>query len=193
MAAYRAANGGYEWELTLHPDTAAALLSAVCVDETPGRPNPHWLGHLLWGPKSWSIEFDGPKFRLYPLGRGNMKRFGLPHGTIQPTKLGSRLTLHGDGDDWILRVVGVLMPVFALVIGLSVFIPQFAPERFWLGVIVVAAFVGWAAFAGLWLLPYSYKHVYLDFIDDLFAEQIITPEKKSLLHEDALPKVGSRG
>lgn len=172
MAGYRKTDDGYEWDLTLHPDTAATLLSAVCVDETPGRPNPQWLGHLLWGPKSWSIKFDGPKFRLYPLGRGSFYTlYGLPHGMIEPSKTGSRLTLRGESDRDLYRVVVMVSPVFALLLGFGAFIQLFTTARVMFAVLATVAVAGWVTFV-VWLSPCISRATYLDFIDDLFAGHV---------------------
>src|SRR5262245_60919595 len=107
MPAHRQIDGVYQWEVSLPPASVAALLAAVCVDLN--SPNPQFLGHLLWGPKSWTIRFDGPNFELRPLGRGNMYTiFGLKHGTLIPTKSGCRIELRGTSN------IRVFYPVFAI-------------------------------------------------------------------------------
>jgi hypothetical protein len=191
MAAHRQIDGVYQWELTLPPASAAALLSAVCVDL--GSAKPHYLAHLLWGPKSWTIRFDGSTFELRPLGRGGIyTSLGIPCGMLVPTKAGSRIELRQNGDEsqrQLLRWFPIIFPPI-----IAVWLVVFAPPDFsiWIRIPLALAIVGWFIFGFRWLMPWMARTTYTDFIDDLFADYVAHPSAEKKLPSPAnVPTAGT--
>ena len=173
MAAYRQIEGGYQWELSVPPAHAAALLSAVCVNLDD--PNSHYVGHLLLGPKTWQIRFLGNEFELQPLGHRNLHRsldaiFGLPKGRIVATKSGCRVELRR-GDNRIERLaIMVFGVVFPAIMGPIVASQVLSDFTIWTRATVATAFVAWFTIWILWLTPWLAKIRYRDMLDELFAD-----------------------
>ncbi len=173
MAVHRQIDDVYQWELSIPPASAAALLSAVCV--YLGSPKPRFWGHLLWGPKSWTIRFDGNNFELRSFNRGNLyTTFGLPYGSIITTKAGCRIELRRNGDEQLRQLLKWFPIVFSAVI--AVWLSFAAPPSFpiWIRIVGTLTIVGWFTFAFRWLMPWMARTAYTDFIDDLFADYIVS-------------------
>ena len=170
MAGQRQADGSYQWELSIPPESVVALLSAVCVDM--GDPNSHFLGHLLWGPKSWCVRFEGSRFRLWRF-TGNM--YGLPQGTIVATKSGSRVELGPDDSEQqvTLRHLWGLFPVFGLVPAVALVFALGPYLSIWFTLAGALAFAGWFAFGFGWLAPWMARRAYTDFMDELFEDYLL--------------------
>ena len=176
MAAHRQIDGVYQWELSIPPASAAALLSAVCVNLDD--PNSHYVGHLLLGPKTWQIRFSGNEFELQPLGHGSLRRsfdtiFGLPQGRIVATKAGCRVELRR-GENRIERLaimaIAVVLPAIIGPIVASQFLSDFS---IWTRATVATAIVAWFATWCLWLIPWIARLRYRDMLDELFADYIL--------------------
>lgn len=174
MAAHRQIDGAYQWELSIPPASAVALLSAVCVNLDD--PNSHYVGHLLLGPKAWQLRFDGWNFDLRPLGRGNIYTiYGLTRGTIVPAKYGSRIELRLSGNEELRQGIWWLPIVFPPCI--AIWLIALAPPAFPISLRILAALVtGWSVFEIYWLLPWRARRAYTDFVDELFADYLVRPE-----------------
>jgi hypothetical protein len=173
MAAHRQVDGIYQWELSIPPASAAALLSAVCVDLDD--PNSHYVGHLLLGPKTWEVHFHGNEFELRPLGAGKYHLiYGSVTGRIIDAKGGSRLELR-------LATIARYNVIFAIVavpvsLGWTVMLFHLlADYALWIRICASAAAIGWFAFGFLWLIPREPLWRHLGFFDDLFADYIVPP------------------
>ena len=175
MAAHRQIDGVYQWELSIPPDSAAALLRAVCVDLDD--PNSHYLGHVLLGPKTWQIRFMEAEFELRPLASGGLYLLvGTPRGLITATKSGSVVQLRLSD-----RFREHFYIFAAAAIGLSIaytatVFALLADRALWIRVTVSTALIAWSALAWLWLLPRHPLWNYLSFLDDLFADYIVSGE-----------------
>jgi hypothetical protein len=94
----------------------------VCVDQSGNGNSWQAIGHLLWGPKSWSVRFEGQGFRLSPLGHRDTFRmiFSPKIGKLMATKSGTCLRLECDATAnqrlATKMILGIGTTVFALVI-----------------------------------------------------------------------------
>ena len=173
MAAHRQIDGVYQWELSIPPASAAALLSAVCVNLDD--PNAHYVGHVLLGPKTWQIRFFGNEFELRPLGpeNHNFIYFRLKRGAIYSSKFGSRIVLQFDDNRRryfpFLIAIATVMSAWCTVF----FFSAFADYALWIRVTAASGMTGWFYFALLWLTPREPELMYVSFIEDLFADYLV--------------------
>ena len=106
------------WQVALPPEVVVGLLQATCIDRTTERRTGAVVWNALWGPKFWSVRFEGFAFRLEPLVR-NRHSPGETYewiGEILPTKNGSavelrvcRVGLFARDQEWILVIAFALV------------------------------------------------------------------------------------
>jgi hypothetical protein len=179
MPGFRRIGDGFEWKLSLPPAAVTALLTAVCVDQSGDGNSWQAIGHWLWGPKSWTIRFEGHGFRLSPLGHRDTFRmiFSPKIGKLIATKSGTCLRLECDAtanQRLVIKILlGVSTAVFALVI--ACFVTASLPSHLtWLALTIRVAMPLWFLLGFTWLLPRSMERAPLNFFDDLFADFIVS-------------------
>lgn len=175
MAGYIKCGDVYEWHLNAPPAAVSALLKYVCVNMSPGSAEQHAIGHLLWGPKSWGIQFEGTRFCLFPLPSPSLRsmvvEFAPYLGAISETKCGSHVQLTFASTRTQRQKLRWLLGVFSAVFGGGVMaIGCLAGGlRFWSvpASLIIAAlfFCAW-----FWIVPGSVERKPLIFLDELFAQ-----------------------
>lgn len=179
MASYRSVADAFEWHLALPPAGVRALLTAVCVDQTDEKHAQSTWGHLLWGPKSWTIRCNNQQFQILPLGRdrGFHAIFAPQLLKLADDKSGTRVTMEYSASSTKRRLISVVMGVaaaaFALVVATMV-TASFPSHWTWLAWSLRVAAPLWFGIGFSWFLPRATRNAPLEFLDGLFAEYQVT-------------------
>ena len=170
------------WQLNLPPEGVIILLQATCIDRTDARRTADTVWNTLWGPKSWSIYFNGWHFRLEPLQNRSRELSGEPSyewmGEIAPTKEGSVVEVRVRTSGGFARLEQNRWIAVGLALASAIFsIPMVAGKG-------VAAMIGvpllvftWTLLAVRWTGTPWVAMESFQFLDQVFASHLVSKLK----------------
>ncbi|MDX1945563.1 MAG: hypothetical protein SFU86_09140 [Pirellulaceae bacterium] len=170
----------YLWQLDLPPVGVAALLSAVCVHQSANATKREYYQQLFWGSKSWTIQFDGKRFQLAPLGHNRSFHllFGPQLGSLAAVKSGTQVCLEFASTAAFRRSIRLFMgggtALFAFVC--TFFVTAALPlDWAWIAWPLRVLTPAWFAAGFGWFHPRTTERAPVEFLDEVFAAHVVPP------------------
>jgi hypothetical protein len=172
---YNIKGDAYEWRLDLPPAAVRAMLAYACVDLSSKNGKSQAIGHMLWGPKAWQVEFEGDRFKLTSLNRRDLRQILSPSiGTISATQFGSLVRLEYISTAEQRDVTRKLFAAIFTMLGVGIALAMWASGKALWGMLFSAVFAACYFVAFYWYLPYSIRQEPIAFLDTLFADRCLS-------------------